>query len=81
MTKGRVINLVGADGNPPEVMDASFSNQFLAIVYLSKYATRLTNKVYKPPQKLDSKLARLALSEYGIRMDKLTPEQKDYFKK
>lgn len=81
MTKGRVINLVGADGNPPEVMDASFSNQFLAIVYLSKNATRLANKVYKPPQKLDNKLARLALSEYGIRMDKLTPEQKDYFKK
>lgn len=81
ITKGRVVNLVGAEGNSSEVMDISFSNQFLAIVYLSKTADRLSNKVYKPPQKLDSKLARLALTAYGIRIDKLTSDQIDYLKK
>lgn len=81
MTKGRVVNLIGAEGNSPEVMDISFSNQFLAIVYLSKMSSKLANRVYKPPRKLDNKLARLALSRYKIRIDKLSPEQKDYFKK
>lgn len=81
MTKGRVVNLIGAEGNSPEVMDISFSNQFLAIVYLSKIFSKLANRVYKPPRKLDNKLARLALSRYKIRIDKLSPEQKDYFNK
>jgi len=81
LTKGRVVNLVGAEGNSPEVMDISFSNQFLAIVYLSKMSSKLTNRVYNPPRKLDNKLARLASSVYNIRTDKLTPEQKDYSRK
>jgi len=81
MTKGRVVNLIGAEGNSPEVMDISFSNQFLAIVYLSKMFGKLANRVYKPPRKLDNKLARLALSRYKIRIDKLSSEQKVYFKK
>lgn len=81
ITKGRVVNLVGSAGNSPEVMDISFSNQFLAILYLSKKAGKLTNKVYKPPQNLDSKLARLSLSAYGVRIDKLTTDQIDYLKK
>ena len=81
ITKGRVVNLVGATGNSSEVMDISFSNQFLAILYLSKTAGKLANKVYKPPQKLDSKLARLSLSAYGVRIDKLTPDQIDYLRK
>lgn len=81
MTRGRVINLVGAEGNSSEVMDISFSNQFLSIIYLSKMSNKLTNRVYKPPRKLDNKLAQLALSGYEIQIDKLTPEQKVYFRK
>ena len=36
ITKGRVVNLVGADGHPPEVMALSFSNQLLSILFISK---------------------------------------------
>jgi len=79
ITNGRVVNLVGAKGNSPEVMDISFSNQFLAIVHLSKTADRLTNRVYKPPKKLDIKLARLALAGFGLEIDRLSPEQIGYF--
>jgi adenosylhomocysteinase len=80
LSHGRVINLVGAEGNSPEVMDISFSNQFLAIIYLSKVAHRLLHRVYKPPKKLDTKIAHLALTTYGLKIDRLNPEQISYFK-
>lgn len=80
ITNGRVVNLIGAEGNSPEVMDISFTNQFLAIVYLTKAGSKLTNRVYKPPRKLDMKLAQLALAAYGLEIDNLTPEQIEYFK-
>jgi adenosylhomocysteinase len=79
ITNGRVVNLVGAEGNSPEVMDISFSNQFLAIVYLSKSASKLSNRVYKAPKKLDIKLAHLALARYGLEIDRLSPEQLGHF--
>ena len=79
ITNGRVVNLVGAEGNSPEVMDISFTNQFLGIVYLSKTAGKLSNRVYKPPKKLDIKLAHLAVAGYGLEIDRLSPQQIDYF--
>ncbi len=79
LSEGRVINLVGAEGNSPEVMDISFSNQFLAIVYLLKNGYRLSHKVYKPPKKLDTKIARLVLDAYGLKIDTLTSKQAAYF--
>lgn len=81
ITRGRVVNLVGAEGNSPEVMDISFSNQFLAIVYLSKAASKMTNRVYRMPKKLDKKLAQLVLAEHGVEIDSLTPDQISYFKR
>ena len=36
IAKGRVINLVGGEGNSPEIMDLSFSNQLLSILYITK---------------------------------------------
>ena len=33
--KGRIANLVAAEGHPPEVMMMSFSNQLLSAVYIA----------------------------------------------
>jgi adenosylhomocysteinase len=81
LAKGRVINLVGAEGNSPEVMDISFANQFLSIVYLSQFHEKLENKVYKTPKKIDKKIMLTALDSFDLKIDSLTPEQNNYFKK
>ena len=39
---------------------------------------KLEKKVYAVPEKLDSWIARLKLKSMGVRIDKLTPEQKKY---
>ncbi len=56
LAKGRVINLVGAEGNSPEVMSISFANQFLSIVYLSQFHEKLDNQIYKTPKKIERKI-------------------------
>lgn len=80
--EGRLVNLVAAEGHPPEVMDLSFANQALAMVYLVKNAKtkkqRLPNGVHRLPQELDQEVARLKLKVIGIKIDVLTPEQKKY---
>ena len=47
LSEGRVINLVGGEGNPPEIMALSFANQLLSIIYLSKNYEKLENKIYR----------------------------------
>ncbi len=80
LAKGRVINLVGAEGNSPEAMSISFSNQFLSIIYLSKFHEKLDNQIYKTPKKIDRKIILTALDSFGLKIDSLTPQQNKYFK-
>ena len=79
LAKGRVINLVGAEGNSPEVMSISFSNQFLSIVYLSQFHEKLDNQIYKTPKKIERKILLTALDSFGLKIDSLTPQQNHYF--
>ena len=79
LAKGRVINLVGAEGNSPEVMSISFSNQFLSIVYLSQFHEKLDNQIYKTPKKIERKILLTALDSFGLKIDRLTPQQSHYF--
>lgn len=79
LSEGRVINLVGADGNSPEIMALSFANQLLSIIYLSKQYKKMENKIYKVPKKIQSEISLLALQSYNIKIDYITPEQKSYF--
>ncbi|MDF0679639.1 MAG: adenosylhomocysteinase [Candidatus Nitrosocosmicus sp.] len=81
LAKGRVINLVGAEGNSPEVMGISFANQFLSIVYLSQFHEKLGNQIYNTPKKIEKKITLAALDSFGLKIDSLTPQQIDYFKK
>ncbi len=76
--EGRLINLAAAEGHPAQVMDMSFANQALSAEYLVKYHARLEKDVYKVPEALDKKIARLKLKSMGIRIDHLTKEQKKY---
>lgn len=75
--EGRLINLVSAEGHPPDVMDMSFANQALAAEYLVKNPN-LAPGVYTIPEEMDDEIARLKLETLGINIDKLTAEQKKY---
>lgn len=80
LAEGRVINLVGAEGNSAEVMSVSFANQFLSIIYLSKFYKRLENKVYKTPKNIERNIIKFILKSYGLKIDSLTSAQNSYFK-
>ena len=83
LTKGRLVNLVAAEGHPSEVMDMSFANQFMAqlrLVELFKKGKKLEPKVYEIPPEQDEEIAELKLKTMGIKIDKLTKEQKAYIK-
>ncbi|MGA9152264.1 MAG: adenosylhomocysteinase [Candidatus Nitrosopolaris sp.] len=69
LSKGRVVNLVGAEGNPPEVMALSFANQLLSILFLSKNYHLLENKIYNVPHEVDLKVAHHAIEAENLRID------------
>lgn len=75
---GRLVNLAAAEGHPASVMDMSFANQALSAEYMVKNAKRLEKKVYSVPTHLDQRIAELKLRAMGVKIDKLTPEQKEY---
>jgi len=76
--EGRLINLAAAEGHPSSVMDMSFANQALSAEYMVKNAKILKVGVYKVPDKIDAMIAKLKLESMGIKIDKLTAEQKKY---
>jgi adenosylhomocysteinase len=76
--EGRLVNLAAAEGHPPAVMDMSFANQALSAEYLAREGESLKKIVYSVPTKIDREIAALKLSSMGIRIDKLTTEQKKY---
>lgn len=76
--EGRLINLVSAEGHPPDVMDMSFANQALAAEYLVKNKGKMENKVSKLPEELDNEIAKIKLDSVGVSIDKLTAAQKKY---
>jgi len=76
--EGRLVNLVCADGHPPDVMDMSFANQALCAEYAVKHEGELEPKVYLVPDEVDIAVARLKLEALGVEIDELTPEQEAY---
>ncbi|MBN2621222.1 adenosylhomocysteinase [candidate division WOR-3 bacterium] len=77
LSEGRLVNLTAAEGHPAMVMDLSFANQALAAEYLLQ-TTRLKHIVYNLPVAIDERIARLKLRSMGIKIDRLTAEQKKY---
>ena len=78
LAEGRLINLTAAEGHPSEVMDMSFSIQALTAKWLVKEGGNLEPKVYKVPEEIDNRVAELKLQTLGVKVDKLTKEQKRY---
>ena len=78
--KGRIANLVAAEGHPPEVMMMSFSNQLLSAIYISKDSHKLDKKVYSVPEEIDNSVAQNSLESTGINIDNPTKEQIEYEK-
>ena len=76
--EGRLINLAAAEGHPASVMDMSFADQALSVEYMVKNHASLDKKVFKVPDELDKRVARLKLESMGIKIDRLTPEQEEY---
>jgi adenosylhomocysteinase len=78
LAEGRLVNLAAAEGHPATVMDMSFANQALSIVYLWKNGKNMENKVHPVPNSIDNKVAVMKLAAMGISIDRLTQEQQAY---
>ena len=78
LSKGRVANLVLADGNSPEVMALSFANQLLSILHIARNHAKMEAKVYDVPAAMDDKVARYALASMDISIDSQTRDQRRY---
>ena len=76
--EGRLINLAAAEGHPSSVMDMSFANQALCIEHMVKLKSGLQRAVYPVPEKIDKAIAREKLAAMGVKIDRLTKEQKQY---
>ncbi|MBN1586954.1 MAG: adenosylhomocysteinase [Candidatus Omnitrophica bacterium] len=75
---GRLVNLAAAEGHPAAVMDMSFANQALSAEYLIKSKGSLSKSVHLVPASIDDEIARLKLKSMGVKIDKLTADQKKY---
>jgi len=78
LAEGRVVNLVAADGHPPEVMDLVFGIEALALEWLAGNAGKLSPDVHPVPPDIDAEAARLVLAALGAEIDTLTPAQRAY---
>jgi len=76
--EGRLINLAAAEGHPSSVMDMSFANQALSLEYMIKSKTSFENNVFPVPEAIDKAIAKEKLAAMGVKIDRLTPEQKRY---
>ncbi|MFQ6075946.1 MAG: adenosylhomocysteinase [Candidatus Bathyarchaeia archaeon] len=76
--EGRLVNLVSAEGHPPDVMDMSFANQALCAEYAVQRKTEFETKVYDVPGEIDHSVARVKLETMGVSIDTPTKEQEEY---
>ena len=78
LAEGRVVNLVAAEGHPPEVMDLAFGIEALALAWLATNGGKLPVGVHEVPADIDAEAARLVLATMGTSIDVLTEAQRAY---
>src|SRR5439155_4329634 len=78
LAQGGLVNLAAAEGNPSEVMDLSFANQFLGLLRLVREAHLLEKRVYDLTDEQDQEMARFKLETMGVHIDHWTQEQRRY---
>ncbi len=78
--QGRLVNLAAAEGHPAEVMDMSFATQALGARWAVEHSRNggLSVAVHDIPDDLVHRVATHKLEALGIRIDRLTPEQRRY---
>lgn len=76
--KGRLANLVAAEGHPPEVMAQSFSNQLSSVFHILENHGIMKNEIMFVPESIDRQVAVDALKAMKIKIDRLTPVQSEY---
>ena len=81
IAEGRLVNLAAGDGHPAEIMDMSFAIQALSAEYIAKNSDKLKSgerMTVNVPKTIDRKVAERKLNAWGIRIDKLNPDQEKY---
>jgi len=80
LAEGRLVNLSAAEGHPASVMDMSFATQGLAAEWAMKRSCNggLEIKVHDVPDYIEDMVATLKMDSMGIKIDRLTKEQKTY---
>ncbi|MEO9222268.1 MAG: adenosylhomocysteinase [Mycobacteriaceae bacterium] len=82
LSEGRLLNLGNATGHPSFVMSASFSNQTIAQIEITKnpeaYIVGGKPTVTTLPKHLDEKVARLHLEAVGAKLTTLSKSQAAY---
>jgi len=80
LAEGRLVNLGAAEGHPAAVMDMSFATQALAAEWACVRSNNggLEVKVHQPPRQIEEQVATLKMASMGIKIDRMTPEQKKY---
>lgn len=78
LCEGRVINLVAAEGHPPELMQLSFATQLLSLYYLATHRHELKGKVLAVPEDVERLVGGFALDSFNLKIDRLNSKQKKY---
>jgi len=82
LAEGRLVNLAAGDGHPAEIMDMSFAIQALSARWLAGHRDSLPRErgrmTIDVPGEIDRTVAERKLASWGIEIDTLTPEQKEY---
>lgn len=78
--QGRLVNLAAAEGHPAAVMDMSFATQALSAEWAVRVSRNggLEVRVHDVPKQVEDQVASLKLDSLGIKIDRLTPEQREY---
>ena len=76
--EGKLVNIAAADGHPAEIMDMSFAVQFLSALYIKEKGPKLEKKVIDVSKEIDDMVSGLKLASWGVEIDTLTEEQKEY---
>ncbi|KAI4453363.1 adenosylhomocysteinase [Holotrichia oblita] len=78
LAEGRLVNLAAGDGHPAEIMDMSFAIQALSALHIVKNKKNLDGMIINVPVEVDRSVAKRQLVNWGVEIDKLTPEQEKY---
>lgn len=78
LAEGRLVNLVAGEGHPIEIIDLSFSVQFLSLLYLLDNRKKVQPGIIKIPKKIDEYIAKTNLQNQGVMIDELSQEQLIY---